>query len=124
MCTLHLNEKTIQTAMTQELWCILAYFPAAYYMREFQKLATVMLLISVSSVQAKHGLSGVTHVKGALHSCLQERPLDAALQIFYSCFTVKIPPSTRAMQLFLAAKERPGVSAMQDHREKCYVVQW
>ena len=97
--------------MTRDLWCLLGDSKAADYFSEFRKLATIMMLIPVSSAWAERCFSGMNHVKNAKRNGLKEGQLNATLRILYSRFETF--PFTKALELFLAARPRRSVNGVE-----------
>jgi hypothetical protein len=77
---------------------------------EFVKLALIMLIIPVSSMQAERLFSCTNFLKNDRRNRLGENHLNDCVRLFMSAYDMKSSPDEKARDYFLNAKKRRGVT--------------
>jgi hypothetical protein len=105
------EEEVEVKSLTQYVWAYLSKAREGRDVSEFVKLAVIMLIIPVSSVQAERLFSCMNFVKNDRRNRLGENHLNDCVRLFMSAYDMKAFPYEKALDYFLNAKERRGVTA-------------
>jgi hypothetical protein len=119
------EEEVEVKSLTQYVWAYLSKAGEGRDISECVKLALIMVIIPVSSVQAEGLSSCMNFLKNDRRNPLGENHLNNCVRLFMSACDMRSSPYENALDYFLNAKERRGLtagrSAMKRSRNAAFV---
>jgi hypothetical protein len=105
------EQRSEAKSVTQYVWAYLFKAGERHDISEFVKLAVIMLIIPVSSVQAERLFSCMNFLKNDHRNRLGEKHLNDCVRLFMSEYGMRNFPYEKALDYFLTTKDRRGVTA-------------